>query len=105
MMIITTADKIPGITSYTVLGLAEGSVVFTKHLGRDILAMLKSLIGGELRGYTQLLEESRRTAMNRMMAQAQTMNADAVICVRYGTSAIMSTSSEVLCYGTAIAFR
>ncbi|MDY0162204.1 YbjQ family protein [Desulfobotulus sp.] len=105
IMIITTTNEIPGSPPYTILGMVEGSVVFSRHLGKDILAALKSLIGGELKGYTQLLEESRKRAMQRMIAQAQAMEADAILCVRYSTSSIMATSSEVLCYGTAVSFR
>ena len=101
-MIIVTSDTIPGRQIVETKGLVQGSTVRAKHLGRDIAAGLKNLVGGELKGYTELLNESRQEAVSRMVQQAQQMGANAVVAVRLTTSAITPQASEVLCYGTAV---
>ena len=102
-MLITTITDIPGKT-YEVIGLVQGSVVRTKHIGRDIMAGLKSIAGGEIKGYTELMLETRAIATQRMTEQAQTLGADAIVCVRYSTCAVMQNASEVMAFGTAVKF-
>ncbi|MCL2016281.1 MAG: heavy metal-binding domain-containing protein [Defluviitaleaceae bacterium] len=102
-MLVVTVDTIPG-KNFEVLGGVVGSTVQAKHIGRDFMAGLKTLVGGEIEQYTELLIESRRIATDRMVAQAKNMNADAVIAVRYATSSVMEGSSEVMVYGTAVRF-
>ena len=104
-MIIVTTEMIEGKEIVEVKGLVQGSTVRAKHLGRDIMAGLKNLVGGELAGYTELLNEARQQATSRMIQQAQQMGANAIVCARYSTSAITQASSEVFCYGTAVVVR
>ena len=101
-MIIVTSEAIPGRQIVETKGLVQGSTVRAKHFGRDIAAGLKNLVGGELKGYTELLNESRQEAMFRMVQQAQEMGANAIVCMRFSTSAITPQASEVLSYGTAV---
>ena len=103
-MLVTTSESIAGTVVQSTLGVVEGSVVVTKHIGRDFAAVLKSVFGGELRGYSEMLEDARSTAKSRMMKAASSIQADAVISVRYTTSAITPGASEVLCYGTAVTY-
>lgn len=101
-MIVVNTETIPGRKILQIKGLVQGNTVRAKHVGRDIAASLKNLIGGELTGYTELLVESRREAMARMLAQAQQLGANAVVNVRFATSSITSGAAELYCYGTAI---
>jgi uncharacterized protein YbjQ (UPF0145 family) len=101
-VIILNTEYVPGQRILEVKGLVQGNTVRTKHLGRDIAANFKNLIGGELRGYTELLVESRREAMARMMAQARELGANAVVNVRFATSSITAGAAELYCYGTAV---
>ena len=101
-MIIVTTDNLPGYEITEVLGLARGSCIKAKHVGKDIGALLKSLVGGELTGYSELLEEAREEALGRMIKQAETMGADAVISLRFSSAQIMSGAAEFLVYGTAV---
>ena len=101
-MIVVNTEAIPGYRINRVLGLVQGNTVRAKHAGRDIAAGLKNLVGGELRGYTELLTESRRQAFERMLGQAQQLGANAVINVRFTTSAISAGASEMYAYGTAV---
>lgn len=101
-MIISTTDKIPNKEITKILGITKGSTVRAKHIGKDIFAGLKSIVGGELDSYSKLLDESREEAMNRMTIDAQTMGADAILNVRLTTSSVMDTASEILAYGTAV---
>ncbi len=101
-MFIVNTEYVPGMKVVRVLGLVQGSTVRAKHIGRDIAASLKNLVGGELRGYTELLNESRNESLQRMVAQAQSVGANAILNVRFGTSAITAGASELLCYGTAV---
>lgn len=100
-MLITTTEQIPG-RIYEVLGLVQGSTIQCKNLGRDITQGLKTLVGGELGAYTDMMNQARATATDRMAAQAAGMGADAVVAVRYTTSAVMQGAAEVLAYGTAV---
>lgn len=100
-MLVVNTETVPGYRITAVKGLVQGSTVRAKHLGRDIAAGFKNLVGGELKGYTELLTEARREAMTRMLAQAQELGANAVLNVRYSTSAITTGASELFAYGTA----
>ena len=101
-MILVTTDYIEGKT-LEMLGI--GATIQSKHIGKDIGAGFKTLVGGELRGYTEMMEEARSIAEKRMVENAEKMGADAVVNVRYTTSAIMQGASEVMVYGTAVKFR
>ena len=102
-MIIVTTDYIPG-KEFEMLGIVAGNMVQSKHIGKDIGAGLKSIVGGELRAYTAMMDESRTMATNRMIEQATALRADAVINVRYATSAIVQGAAELIVYGTAVRF-
>ena len=103
-MIIATTHEIAG-RNHEVLGLVQGNVVQTKHVGRDFMAGFKSIVGGEIRGYTELLIEARTTATERMLEQARAMGADAIVSCRFITCSVMANASEVMAYGTAVRFR
>ena len=102
-MILVTTNYIPG-KEFEMLGIVTGNMVQSKHLGKDIGAGLKSLVGGELKAYTAMMDESRVMATNRMIEQAEALRADAVINVRYATSAIVQGAAELIVYGTAVRF-
>jgi uncharacterized protein YbjQ (UPF0145 family) len=101
-MELSNLEVIPGRRVVRHLGLVQGSTVRSKHAGRDIMAGLKNIVGGELKGYTELLIEAREEAIARMVAQAQGVGANAVINVRFSTSNITSGAAEVMAYGTAV---
>lgn len=101
-MIVVNTEFVPGRQISQLLGLVQGNTIRAKHLGRDIAASFKNLVGGELRGYTELLTEARREAVMRMMAQAEQLNADAILNVRFTTSAVASGAAELYAYGTAV---
>jgi len=101
-MLISNIEFLPGYTVLKHLGLVQGSTVRAKHIGRDMMAGLKNLVGGELKGYTELLNESRQEAVDRMVAQARSVGANAVINVRFSTANIAAGASEILAYGTAV---
>ncbi|WP_119680028.1 YbjQ family protein [Indioceanicola profundi] len=101
-MHISTLDHLPGFRIVRSHGLVQGSTVRSKHLGRDFMAGLKTLVGGELRGYTELMEEARAEALARMIAAARELGADAVVGLRFGTAGITDGASEILAYGTAV---
>jgi uncharacterized protein YbjQ (UPF0145 family) len=101
-MLIATTDGIAGHKIVQTLGLVVGNTVRAKHLGKDIMAGFKQLVGGEIKGYTQMLTESRDEATSRMIENATQLGADAVVSVRYTTSAIMASAAEILAYGTAV---
>ena len=102
-MKIYTTDYITGKNLET-LGMVQGSTVQSKHIGRDIAASFKTIVGGELKGYTEMMNEARKTATARMIEQAQAMGADAIICVRFASSAVMDGAAEIMAYGTAVKF-
>ena len=104
-MIVVNTDAVPGYEIVEIKGMVQGNTVRAKHLGRDIAAGFKNMVGGELKGYTELLTESRREAMTRMMQQAEQLGANAILNVRFSTSAITSGASEMLAYGTAAVVR
>lgn len=102
-MIITTTDTMGG-KNYEIVGLVCGNMVQSKNIGKDIGAGFKTIIGGELKGYTDMMSESREEATRRMVAQAKSLGADAIISMRYSASSIMQGAAEVMAYGTAVKF-
>ena len=101
-MIITTSENIPNREITDILGIARGSTVRARNLGRDIFAALKNVVGGEIEEYTRLQADAREQALERMVADANSLDADAVINLRFSTSLIMQGASEILAYGTAV---
>ena len=101
-MIITTSENIPNKEITDILGIARGSTVRARNLGRDIFAALKNVVGGEIEEYTKLQADAREQALERMIADAISLDADAVINIRFSTSLIMQGASEILVYGTAV---
>lgn len=101
-MIVVNIEFVPNRKIKEIRGLVQGNTVRAKHVGRDIVAGLKNIVGGELRGYTELLVESRREALTRMLAQATELGANAVVNVRFATSSITSGAAELYVYGTAV---
>ena len=101
-MIVVSTESVPGFVITEVKGLVQGNTVRAKHIGRDIAASFKNMVGGELKGYTELLTESRREATSRMMGQAKQLGANAIVNVRFSTSAITAGASEIMAYGTAV---
>ena len=101
-MIIVNTETVAGHTVLEVKGLVQGNTIRAKHVGRDIAAGLKNIIGGELKGYTELLTEARRQAVERMIGQAQELGANAIVNVRFTTSAVTQGAAELYAYGTAV---
>jgi uncharacterized protein YbjQ (UPF0145 family) len=101
-MILVNTETVPGRTILDCRGLVQGNTVRAKHVGRDIMAGLKNIVGGELKGYTELLTDAREEALNRMMAQAAQLGANAIVNVRFSTSSITAGASELYAYGTAV---
>jgi len=101
-MIITSLEEVPGKTIITHFGLVQGNTIRAKHVGRDIMAGLKNIFGGELKGYTELLSESRKEATDRMVKQAEAFGANAILNVRYSTSSVTQGAAELYAYGTAV---
>lgn len=101
-MIVVNTETIPGMRVAEVRGLVQGNTVRAKHFGRDLAAGLKNIVGGELKGYTELLTESRREALERMLAQARELGANAVVNVRFSTSSVTQGAAEMYAYGTAV---
>jgi len=101
-VIVVTNDRIPGREVVESLGLVRGNTIRARHVGRDVLAGLRNLVGGEISDYTKLLGEAREQAIDRMLAEAEALGADAVIEVRFETSQVMGAAAELLCYGTAV---
>ena len=100
---LATIENWPG-KNYEILGLVKGTVVQSKNLGKDFMAGMKTLVGGEIVGYTEMIVEARAIATKRMVDEAEALDADAVIGVRYGSSSVMQSAAEVVAYGTAIRF-
>jgi len=101
-IIVTNIESIPGKRIVEHYGLVAGNTVRAKHVGRDIMASLKNIVGGELKGYTELLSEARAEATQRMLAQATALGANAIVNVRYSTSSVAQGASELYAYGTAV---
>jgi len=101
-IVISNTDSIPGRRITEFYGVVTGNTVRAKHIGRDFMAGLKNIVGGELKGYTELLQDSRTEATDRMVDQAQSMGANAVVNVRFATSSISQGAAELFAYGTAV---
>ena len=101
-MVLTNVESVPGRSIAEHFGLVSGSTIRAKHVGRDIMAGLKNLVGGELKGYTQLLQESRQEAVDRMIEQAKALGANAIVNVRFSTSSVAQGAAELYAYGTAV---
>lgn len=104
-MIISTTDRIPNKEIEEILGVARGSTVRSRNIGRDIFAGLKNIVGGEIEEYTKLQAQSREQAMHRMIEDANRMGADAIVNIRLTTSMVMQGASEILAYGTAVKLK
>ena len=104
-MIIVNTDFVPGYEIEKVLGVVWGSSIKAKHIGKDIKMGLKTLVGGELTDYTQMMEEARKNAVERLKEKASDLGADAVINLRFTTSAVMAGAAEIMAYGTAVKLR
>jgi uncharacterized protein YbjQ (UPF0145 family) len=101
-MIVTTSNDIPGKRIVRTLGLVKGNTIRARHVGRDIMALFRHIVGGEVTDYTKMMAESREQALDRMTQEAQKLGANAVVCLRFSTSYIMSGAAEILAYGTAV---
>ena len=101
-MIVVTTPDVPGMRIVQTLGLVRGNTIRTRHVGRDILAALRNLAGGEIREYTKMMAETREQAIDRMVEEAEALGADAVVMVRFQTVEMMRGAAEMLCYGTAV---
>lgn len=103
-MKLVTIERIPG-QELEALEVVRGTVVYSKNFGRDFMAGMKTLVGGEITGYTEMLNEARAIATKRMVDNAETLGADAVVGLRYASSSVMQGAAEVICYGTAVKFK
>jgi uncharacterized protein YbjQ (UPF0145 family) len=101
-MFVTSASSVEGYETVKTLGLVKGNTVRARHLGKDVVAVLKNLTGGEIEEYTKMMAEAREQALDRMLAQARTKGANAIIDVRFGTSYLMGSAAEILAYGNAV---
>ncbi len=101
-MIIATSDEIPGKTIIRTLGLVRGNTIRARNIGRDIIALLRHIVGGEVTDYTKMMAESREQALDRMMQEARDLGANAIVTMRFSTSYIMSGAAEIVAYGTAV---
>ena len=104
-IITTTTDTLPGKKVTQILGIVKGSTIRARHIGRDVMAGFKNIVGGEIKSYTQMIQQSREEAFNRMINDAQEQKADAVINVRFVTSMVMQGAAEILAYGTAVKLK
>ncbi|MEE9597791.1 MAG: YbjQ family protein [Acidiferrobacterales bacterium] len=105
MVLITTQDELADYEITKTLGLVRGNTIRARHIGKDILAGLRTLVGGEIIEYTKMLAESREQAIDRMVAEAERLGADAIVCMRFTTAPVMQGSAELLAYGTAVETR
>ena len=104
-MITVTTNNIPGVEITECLGIVKGAIVQSKHIGKDIMAGVKNLVGGEVKSYTEMIKEARTIATKRMIEEAEKIGADAIIGIRYGTSSIMQNAAEIFVYGTAVKIK
>jgi uncharacterized protein YbjQ (UPF0145 family) len=104
-MLLTSQDELADYEIVQTLGLVRGNTIRARHVGKDIMAGLRTLVGGEITEYTKMLAESREQAVDRMIAVAKKMGADGIVCVRFTTSAVMQGAAELLAYGTAVRLR
>ncbi len=103
-MLLLNIDYVPG-REIEALGMVKGTVVQSNHFGKDFMAGMKTLVGGEVEGYTQVLNEARQIATKRMVDEAEALGADAVVCVRFASASIMRGAAEITAYGTAVRYR
>ena len=103
-MLIVTVENIPG-KELELLGMVKGSTIQSRHLGSDIAQSFKTLVGGELRGYADMMNTARALATKRMCEEAEALGADAIVCVRYASASVMQNAAEVMAYGTAVKFK
>lgn len=101
-MIISTADKVPNRKMKQTLGLVSGSVIRTRWIGMDVAAFFRMIVGGEVKGYSEMIKTARKEALGKMKKQAENLNADAIIGMRYSTTTVMGGAAEILAYGTAV---
>ena len=101
-MIMVTCDEIPGRRIIKTLGLVRGNTIRARHIGHDIMAKLRNIVGGEITDYTKMIAEAREQALDRMAAEAEKMGANAVVAIRFGTAEMMVSAAEILAYGTAV---
>jgi len=101
-MLLSTTDTIPGKKVVKHLGLVRGNTIRARHIGRDILATLRNIVGGEISDYTKLMGESREQSIDRMVEEAKKLGANAVVAIRFSTSEVMNSAAEILVYGTAV---
>ena len=104
-MKLFTVENLPGVKIEEVLGMVKGEVVQSKNLGRDFMAGMKTIVGGEIKGYTEMIRNARQIATKRMVDEAEELGADAIVNIRYGSSSVMQGAAEVLAYGTAVRFK
>ncbi len=104
-MKLVSIDQIPGEEIVETLGMVKGQIVQSKNLGRDFMAGMKTIVGGEIKGYTEMIKEARQIATKRMVDEAEALGADAVVGVRYGSSTVMSGAAEIIAYGTAVKLK
>lgn len=104
-MILTTTEQIPGKTIIQTLGLVKGNTIRARNIGRDILAVAKNIVGGEIKEYTALMAQSREQAIDRMIEEAQKLEADAIVAVKITTSSVAAGAAEILAYGTAVKLK
>ena len=104
-MLLVNIENIPGKEISEALGMVKGEIVQTKHIGRDFMAGMKTIVGGEVKSYTQMISEARTEATRRMVEEAERLGADAIVGVRYNSSEVMQGASEIIAYGTAVKLR
>ena len=104
-MLITTQDELADYKITKTLGMVRGNTIRARHIGKDIMAGLRTIVGGEITEYTKMLAESREQALDRMIKEAEELGADAIVCLRFTTSAVMQGAAELLAYGTAVKIR
>ncbi len=103
-MILVNTSYISGKTLETI-SIVKGTTVQSKHIGKDIMAGFKTMVGGELKGYTEMMNEARAMATKRMVAEAESLGADGIVSIRYASSSVLDGAAEVICYGTAVKFK
>ncbi len=99
---MVSCDEVPGRQIIKTLGLVRGNTIRARHLGRDIMAMLRGMVGGEITDYTKMIAEAREQALDRMAGEAEKMGANAIVAIRFGTAEMMTSAAEILVYGTAV---
>ncbi len=104
-MIVVNSSDIPGVEIEKAIGLVRGNTIRAKHIGKDIMAALRNIVGGEVKEYTEMISDAREEALERMMDEAESLSADAVVNVRFTTSQVMGGAAEILVYGTAVKLK